>query len=186
MTSCEDNDFPCQNLNYNNFDEIAREELSRPIEANVLVNKSEFCMMIPIDDNWVVGDMDHKLFLRTLKEQSGLYHLWINYEDCGDHGTHTMICVYVGKGPPDTRIASHIKHKWPNGVHLYATFTQMDNRLAKYYEQLFLDCYSFLLNSAENSGSAILYAVWDNDRHDVGTHLNEASSLSKMESCDDW
>jgi hypothetical protein len=185
MAKCEENDFPCQNPDYNDFDKTARTELCKPIDASVLVNMSEFCMQIPVEDMSVICDMDHKLFLKTLKGKSGLYHLWIDHDDCDDHGTHTMLCVYVGKGPPDTRIASHIKEKIPPGIQLYATFNEMNNRLAKYYEQLFLDCYNFHLNSAENTGSKKLYAVWDNERHFMGTHLNEVSGLSKIQSPDD-
>lgn len=186
MTRCEENDFPCQNPSYENFDKIAGEELSKPIDASSLVNISTYCMKIPVDDDFVVGDMNHKLFLKPLNGQSGLYHLWIDHEHCDDHETHTMLCVYVGKGPPDSRIASHIKNKWPHGIELYATFTPMMNRLSKYYEQLFLDSYDFILNSAENSGTEKLYAVWDHERHFLGTHLNEVSGISKMESFDDW
>lgn len=185
MTNCEDNDFPCQNPDYVDFDKTARKELSKPIEANVLVNNSEFCMRIPVDDDFVVGDMNHKLFLKTLRGQSGLYHLWVDYDVCSDHDTHTMVCAYVGKGPPETRIGSHIKSKWPSAVLLYVTFTRMDNRLAKYYEQLFLDIYDFYLNQAENSGEKTLYAVWDSERYNLGTHLNEVSHLSKIQGLDD-
>lgn len=67
MTSREDHGFPCQNPNYDKFDTIAREELSNPIEADVLVNRSDFCMMIPVDHTLVVGDLDHSLFLKTLR-----------------------------------------------------------------------------------------------------------------------
>lgn len=186
MAKCDDNDFPCQNPDYSQFDKIAREELSQPIDADELVNMSEFCMMIPVANDFIVGDLNHKLYLKTLKGQSGLYQLWVEYDDCDDHNTHTMLCAYVGKGPPDTRIASHIMNKWPNGIVLYATFNAMDNRLAKYYEQLFLDIYHFHLNHAENSGSANLFAVWDNDRFMMGTHSNEVSGLSKIRSPDDW
>lgn len=147
---------------------------------------SKFCMMIPVVKGLLIGDMDHKLYLKTLKGQSGLYHLWTEYEECDDHGTHTMLCAYVGKGPPDSRIASHIAKKWPDGVTLYATFSNMSNRLSKYYEQLFLDIYHFSLNHAENSGSLDLFAVWDEDRFMMGTHANEVSSLSKIQSPDDW
>lgn len=186
MNRCEYNDFPCQDPDYDNFDKMAGGELSNPIDSSALVNLSEFCMIIPIEEKFSVGDLDHKLYLKTLKGQSGLYHLWIDYESCSDHNTYTMLCAYVGKGPPDTRIASHIKEKWPQGVVLYATFTKMNNRLAKYYEQLFLDCYKFCLNKAENSGSEKLYAVWDDVRHDMGTHSNEVSSISKIQNFEDW
>lgn len=186
MTNCDEHDFPCQNPDYDDFDKLARAELSQPIDANMLVNESGYCMMIPVDPSFVIGDLDHKLFLKALKNQSGLYHLWIDYESCDDHDTHTMLCAYVGKGLPDSRIADHIKSKWPNGVQLYATFSQMNNRLAKYYEQLFLDCYGFILNKNENSGSKTLYAVWDCERHNLGTHSNEVSSMSKIQSFNDW
>ncbi len=186
MTSCEDHDFPCQNPDYSRFDKIAANELAKPIAANVLVNESKFCMMIPVSEDSVVGDLNHGLFLRTLRGQSGLYHLWVDYEACSDHGTHTMMCAYVGKGPPETRVASHIKTKWPQTSFLYTTFTPLENRLAKYYEQLFLDLYDFVLNKAENPGENLLYAVWDNERYTNGTHANEVSGLSKMQDFDDW
>jgi hypothetical protein len=186
MAKCDDHDFPCQSPEYDDFDKMAREELSQPLAANDLVNLSEYCMMIPVADDFVIGDLNHKLFLKPLKGQSGLYHLWTDFQSCDDHDTHTMLCAYVGKGPPDARIASHIKSKWSGGVLLYATFTRMNNRLAKYYEQLFLDYYHFTLNIAENSGSRALHAVWDSDRHHMGTHSNEVSSMSKIQSFDDW
>jgi len=71
-------------------------------------------------------------------------------------------------------------------VTLFVTFHECENRLAKYYEQLFLDTYQFDLNENENNGTKILYAVWDDERFSIGTHLNEISSYSKMNSPDDW
>lgn len=186
MAKCDDNDFPCQNLDYEPFDKIAREELSRPIGADDLANGSKYCMMIPVNDGFLIGDLDHKLYLKTLKGRSGLYHLWVEHEECDDHYTYTMLCAYVGKGPPDARIAQHVKDRWPNGVNLYATFTAMTNRMSKYYEQLFLDIYDLALNKAENSGSNKLFAVWDTERFMIGTHSNEVSALSKMRGSDDW
>lgn len=185
MTKCIDQEFPCRNLDYDEFDKIVNSELINPICAHELVNESEFCMAIPVDEEFIIGDLNHKLYLKTLSGQSGLYHLWVDYENCDDHDAHTMSGVYVGKGPPDIRIASHIKSKWTNGVLLYATFTEMNNRLSKYYEQLFLDSYNFILNKAENTGRKKLYAVWDRERHDLGTHANEVSSLSKIQGFDD-
>lgn len=186
MMRCEENDFPCQNPCYEDFDKTVGEELSKPIDANSLVNLSIYCMKLPTDGDLVIGDLNHKLFLKAVNGQSGLYHLWIDHDHCDDHDTYTMLCVYVGKGPPDIRIASHIKDRWPHGIELYATFTPMENRLSKYYEQLFLDSYRFILNKAENSGTEKLYAVWDSERHFMGTHLNEVSNLSKLQSFDDW
>ena len=76
--------------------------------------------------------------------------------------------------------------KWPKNAQLYVTFTSMENRLFKYYEQLFLDVYVFELNNIENSGAEHLFAVWDEERHHLETHLNEVSNLSKIQSFDDW
>ena len=185
MTSCEDNDFPCQDPRYNEFDKIAATELNDPIKADTLVNHSEFCMVIPVDRAHIIGDLDHKLFLRTLRGQAGLYHLWVDHDACNDHNTYTMLCAYVGKGPPEGRIASHIKSRWPGDVQLFATFTRMENRMAKYYEQLFLDCYDFHLNTAEKRGTDALYAVWDEERYTLGTHSNEVSQLSSIEGFSD-
>ncbi len=185
MTSCEDNDFSCQNPRYDDFDKIAREELQKPIEADALVNKSEFCMYIPADRTHIIGDLDHKPTLKTLKGQAGLYHLWVDYEACTDHNTYTMLCAYVGKGPPKTRIATHIIDKWPVSFQLFATFTPMENRMAKYYEQLFLDCYDFPLNTVENCGKNKLYAVWNDERYFLGTHSNKVADFSSIQSLDD-
>jgi hypothetical protein len=186
MSSCEDQGFPCQSLDYVDFDKIAREELTKPIEARSLVSNSEFCMQIPVDDALIIGDLDHRLFLKTLRGKSGLYQLWVDYQSCDDHDTSTMLCVYVGKGPPEKRVTSHIKEKWHKDVQLFATFSSMSNRLAKYYEQLFLDCYHFDLNFAENAGTEKLYAVWDHERFIIGTHSNEVAGLSKMQGFEDW
>lgn len=186
MSSCEDQNFPCQSLDYTGFDRTAREELTKPIEARSLVSDSEFCMQIPVDDEFILGDLDHRLFLKTLRDKSGLYHLWVDYQSCDDHDTNTMLCVYVGKGPPEKRVTDHIKNKWSKGVQLFVTFTSMSNRLAKYYEQLFLDRYHLDLNFAENVGTEKLYAVWSRELYTMGTHANEVSGLSKIKGFDDW
>lgn len=186
MPNCADDGFPCQDPDYEDFDKIARDELSTPISADVLVNQSDFCMRMPIDQEAIIGDMDFRLYLKTLEGLSGLYHLWIDHEYCSDHDSYTMSCAYVGKGPPRIRITSHIKNKWTAGAQLFVTFTAMTNRLSKYYEQLFLDVYNFDLNVSEKSGTKELYAVWDSERYTIGTHLNEVSGLSKMQSFEDW
>ena len=185
MTKCVDQDFPCQNPDYDAFDQRARAELAKPISASELVNKSLFCTEVPVNEDLLIGDIDHKLYLKGLQGQTGLYHLWIDYDDCDDHGTYTVLCVYVGKGLADIRIANHIKTKWPKSAQLYITFTSMENRLSKYYEQLFLDLYAFELNKNENPGTKYLYGIWDQERHHMGTQLNEVSSLSKIQSLDD-
>lgn len=185
ITKCIDNDFPCQDVAYCEFDNIACQELEQPMSASGIVNYSLFCTQLPVDPDLIIGDLNHKLFLKNIRNKSGLYHLWIDHDECDDHGTYTMLCVYVGKGFAEGRIIDHIKEKWPHGVELYATFTQMENRLAKYYEQLFMDVYNFHLNTIENPGEKPLYAVWDAQLHNIGTHLNETSNISKVRSFDD-
>jgi hypothetical protein len=185
MASCYDGSFPCQDPTYPGFDKIAGEELLKPPSANEIANQSEFCTFVPLDEAISAGDLTQKDFLKGLSGKSGLYQLWIDYENCTDHNTYTMLCVYVGKGLAEVRITSHIKNKWPEGVNLYVTFYECPNRLAKYLEQLLLDTYSFYLNSNENTGSAHLFAVWDNERHLLGTELNAVSARSSLSSLAD-
>jgi hypothetical protein len=186
MPKCTDNNFACQNPIYGVFDKTARSELKTPSTANEFVNDSFYCSRVPSEEFFQIGDLDHNKFLKPIRGRMGTYHLWSEYENCDDHETYTMICKYVGKGVPNTRVASHIKNKWPEGEMLYVTFHECNNRLAKYYEQLFLDTYQFDLNEKENSGTETLYAVWDSDRFLMGTHLNEISSFSRMNSPADW
>jgi hypothetical protein len=187
LQKCIDQKFPCQNPDYSDFDNIANTELRNPTPASDIVNESWYCNHVPTDEIFQIGDLTSSKFLRPMRGKFGIYHLWREYEHCDDHGTYTMLCEYVGKGPPDTRVADHIrKDKWPEEVMLYVTFSEFPNRLAKYYEQLFLDTYKFGLNGNENKGTRILYAVWDEERFSIGTHLNEISSYSRMESPDDW
>ncbi len=186
MPKCIYQGFPCQNPDYSDFDRTAKNELKTPTSASDIVNDSWFCSTVPTDKNFQIGDLTTSKFLRPMRGKIGIYHLWSEYDHCDDHETHTMQCEYVGKGPPDIRVADHIKNKWMSGVMLYVSFHECKNRLAKYYEQLFLDTYQFKLNTNENNGTKILYAVWDNERFSLGTHMNEISSYSKMDSPDDW
>ena len=53
--------------------------------------------------------LTYKLYLKFLRGQTGLYHLWVDYDACDDHGNYTMLCVYVGKGFAELRVDSHVK-----------------------------------------------------------------------------
>ena len=181
MSSCYDGSFPCQNPDYAVFDDVATRELRNPPAAHAIVNDSRFCTPIPIDEACQLSDLDHKDYLALLRGKTGLYHLWIDYEHCTDHDTRTMLCVYVGKGLAEVRISAHIRDKWPRAEQLYVTFYECSNRMAKYLEQLFLDTYAFHLNTNENPGDADLFAVWDGERHLLGTVLNEVSARSKLD-----
>jgi len=164
---------------------VAESELRNPPSASQIINESEFCTFVPIDEAIQLGDLTNKDYLRGLRSKVGLYHLWVGYDNCDDHETHTMLCVYVGKGLAEARINSHIKEKWPKQEQLYVSFYGCSNRISKYLEQLFLDTYKFHLNSNENCGTKYLFAVWNQDRHFLGTELHSVSNLSKITSLDD-
>jgi hypothetical protein len=185
MSDCIFQDFPCRNPDYTDFDNIARSELLNPPSVHKIINESKFCTFVPIDEAIQLGDLTHRDFLKGLREKVGLYHLWIDHDNCDEHKANTMLCVYAGKGTAEVRINDHIKNKWPETAYLYVSFYECTNRLAKYLEQLFLDTYSFELNNNENSGEKQLYAVWSEGRHDHGTEVHAVSRLSNIQSFDD-
>ena len=138
MSSCYDGSFLCQKPQYPDFDDIAAKELLNPPSVHEIINQSKFCTFLPINKDDVLGDLTHLLFLRGLNKKTGLYHLWEDFENCTDHDTHTMRCIYVGKGFAKGRINGHIHEKFsgPQQGHLYASFYECENRLSKYLEQL--------------------------------------------------
>ena len=185
MPKCLDHDFACQNPDYSDFDSVSTAEMVNPPSANEIINHSNFCTFVPIDENLRIDDLTHKDFLKGLNSKNGLYHLWVEYENCDDHDTHTMRCVYVGKGAAEGRVDEHIKKKFPDKEMLYVGFYECSNRISKYLEQLFLDTYNFDLNKNENPGTKTLYAVWDYERYTIGTELHSVSNLSKITSLSD-
>lgn len=94
-----------------------------------------------------------------LRGRRGLYLLWHKDDYCGVHGLYHMRALYVGKGLIRGRILAHWKAKdFSEEMLVYWTFVEMQNRAAKYYEQVLLDTYSFPQNRAENHGGARLCA----------------------------
>ena len=132
MSSCYDGSFLCQKPQYPDFDDIAAKELLNPPSVHEIINQSKFCTFLPINKDDVLGDLTHLLFLRGLNKKTGLYHLWEDFENCTDHDTHTMRCIYVGKGFAKGRINGHIHEKFsgPQQGHLYASFYECENRLS--------------------------------------------------------
>lgn len=189
MTSCTDNDFPCQNPDYSDFDSIASLELNDPVSADDIVNRSSVCTILPLNEQFLLDDHTYKSFTKSIGKKRGIYHFWIEHDECVHHRTRTMLCVYVGKGFASKRLNDYVSVKWPDSIRrdvcLYVTFTEVTNRLAKYYEQLFLDLYNPMINKAENPGERKLYAVWDEDRYCFGTQLSEVSGMSRVTEFDD-
>jgi hypothetical protein len=184
MSSCYDGSFLCQNPAYE-FDRLASQELKNPPTAEEIISHSEFCAFVPLDEAMQLGNLTHKDYLKGLNSKVGLYQMWINHENCTDHDTYTMLCVYVGKGMAESRMLQHIKNKWPNVTELYVTFYECSNRMAKYLEQLFMDIYNFHLNDNENPGIEQLFAVWDQERHFMGTEMQAVSDRAGFESFED-
>ncbi len=185
MPSCYDDSFPCQEPQYKEFDRLAAKELNNAPSANRIVNRTDFCTFLPINEAAKIGDLTHADFLRALRDKVGIYHVWIDYENCTDHNTFTMRCLYVGKGLAKARINEYLRDKPTVESNLYVTFHECPNRLAKYLEQLFLDTYYFPQNKNENAGTTNLYAVWSDELHLLGTETNEASAQSRLDSIDD-
>lgn len=177
MSHCIDQDFPCKNHDYSEFDLVARSELFDPPTMDYIVNQPSFCTFIPTDETIRLEELYLKDYLTGLKNKKGLYNLWIDYDNCDEHETHTMLCVYVGKGMAEGRILNHIKKKWPQSEYLYVTFYECSNRISKYLEQLFLDIYQFHLNKNENLGDKNLFAIWSNDLHLNGTESGVISEI---------
>ena len=154
-------------------------------QASQIINESTFCTVVPIDEAIQLGDLTHQSYLKGLRGKVGIYHLCVDYDNCDDHETHTMLSIYVGKGLAEVRINSHIKEKWNRQGLLYVSFYECSNRISKYLEQLFLDIYKFDLNRYENFGTKDLFAVWDQERYSLGTEIYAVSNLSNITSLDD-
>lgn len=133
------------------FDTIAAQELALPLCIRELCrqNIGWYC------DKQVTSD--HQLNEWNLEGRSGLYILWHKEEYCDLHDRFHMRAKYVGKGNLLSRIKNHWREK-PTGelLLIYFTFVEMPNRLAKYAEQLILDCYNLPMNHSENPGTRIL------------------------------
>lgn len=128
MTKCELQDFTCINADYSVFDKLCSEELKRPFTASEIINKSSYCTIIPISADFRLEGLETSSYLKTLQGKMGLYHLWVDYDDCDDHEMYTMKCVYIGKGFAQHRVDSHIKEKFPNKDSLYVSFFECSNR----------------------------------------------------------
>ena len=78
-----------------------------------------------------------------------------------------MSARYVGKGAFSSRIRRHwAKQPTSERDLTYFTYASLPNRLAKYAEQLILDCYDIPWNRAENSGKGLLcshFTQWEVD-----------------------
>jgi hypothetical protein len=94
-----------------------------------------------------------------LAGRAGLYFLWHKDDYCPHHERFHMRALYVGKGRFHRRLRAHWEGKDTSTEMLvYFSFVELENRVAKYVEQLLLDLYHFPLNTAENPGKRRLCA----------------------------
>ena len=140
---------------YEVFDDIAARELRQPLRLHDLCrgNIGWYTDRSIIDS--YLGDWG-------LNGLSGLYFLWHKNDYCPTHEMFHMRALYVGKGSIPQRLQRH----WANQpteeqMLIYFSYVVLPNRIAKYAEQLILDCYNLPFNRAENPGIATLCAHFD-------------------------
>jgi hypothetical protein len=94
-----------------------------------------------------------------IEAKEGVYLLWHKDAYCAAHARFHMKCLYVGKGNIRLRLSDHRKSKdFSDAMLVYWSYIGLENRKAKYVEQLILDLYSIPMNVAESRGSNILCA----------------------------
>lgn len=137
------------------FDHIAERELRDVIKLNDIIRQNiGWYSDRSIDDSYIGEWGLHGL--------SGLYFLWHKDAYCAVHEKFHMRALYVGKGSIAKRLKSHWENKpTADAMLVYFTYAVLPNRLAKYVEQLVLDCYDIPYNSVENRGTMTLCAYFD-------------------------
>lgn len=119
---------------------------------------------------WFIGSSDPCFDDWKMSNESGVYILWEKDDYCPKHERFHCKALYVGKGAVKARIWEHSKTKRFYGDAItYFTFLLMENRKAKYIEQLILDLYEVPLNKAENPGADLLCAYIDQSEADFGS-----------------
>lgn len=143
------------------FDKISSTEASFTISAKQLAhsNMGWFSDLDDLRDNqWPISEDD------------GVYILWEKDDYCETHNLFHAKALYVGKGLVKKRIYAHAKSKkFSESLLVYFIFLNIENRKAKYVEQLLLDLYDFPLNKAENTGTEIFCAYISQCEADFGT-----------------
>jgi hypothetical protein len=134
---------------------VAAKELCQPMTLNEICRKNI---------GWYTDKTLDASYLKEwgLNGLSGLYFLWHKDDYCTVHEKFHMRALYVGKGTLQTRLNVHWETKdTSEQMLIYFSYVVMPNRIAKYTEQLILDCYNLPLNRSENLGKARLCAYFD-------------------------
>lgn len=110
---------------------------------------------------------DHLLNDWRTNSITGVYILWHKNDYCDKHGLFHMKALYVGKGNIFERIIRHWKAKdFSEEMLVYFTYVEIENRKAKYLEQLILDLFNVPFNQSENPGSEKLCAYFTQNEVD--------------------
>jgi hypothetical protein len=119
---------------------------------------------------WFVGYPDPCFNDWRMSNEQGVYLLWEKDDYCLIHEQYHCKALYVGKGAVKARIWEHSRTKrFSEDEVTYFTFVFMDNRKAKYIEQVVLDLFDLPLNKAENSGKDRLCSYLDQGEVDFGS-----------------
>ncbi|WP_271438931.1 hypothetical protein [Pontixanthobacter luteolus] len=140
---------------YEPFDQIASRELRQPISLYDLCRENI---------GWYTDKAiaDSHLDDWGLNGLSGLYFLWHKEDYCSVHHRFHMRALYVGKGALPARLKAHwLKKPTEELMLIYFSYVVLANRMAKYIEQLILDCYNLPFNQAENLGELSLCAHFE-------------------------
>lgn len=161
MKSCYEGTCNCScNDELDLFNEIISKELNTDLTLNEIVRQNI---------GWFSDrdTCDHMLNEWGLKNAFGLYFIWYKEDYCADHDLFHMTCKYIGKGHIVRRLINHYNTKnFDTDGLLYFTFIALENRLAKYFEQLFLDIYDIPLNNSEKKGKNRLCAYFTQNEVD--------------------
>jgi len=156
------------NNSYESFNKICGQELStnKYVSAQNIFRKG---CTFPVTSELKLMTLK-KGFVRfnliNIIKKMGVYILWVD-NNLKDGQSRLLNAVYVGKGQGNIRVNKHQRKKFPK-MNFYVTFYECENRLAKYFEQLFLDEYSFDLNKYENKGKSVLELLISEDQAIIG------------------
>jgi hypothetical protein len=106
------------------------------------------------NNGWFAGFSDPGYHDWQVRNESGVYMLWEKHDYCAIHGLYHSKALYVGKGAVKARIWGHSKRKrFIQDEITYFTFILMENRIAKYIEQLIQECLPCLQPSTPSTYS---------------------------------
>lgn len=153
-------EYDCEHK-YDHFNVILKSELNLSVTITVLCHANI---------GWFTDKeiCDDSMLNEWYKDAPfGVYFLWHKEDYCPVHDLFIMRALYIGKGNIFKRLQEHFKHKdFSEEMLVYFTYYELENRKAKYIEQLFLDFFDIKHNKAENIGTNELIMYFTQDEVD--------------------